>query len=223
MVSNACRGLSPLDFVPSCILMCVLYTTSTRNSVPLQAMPMNPLRISPTSNSKLVFLIELVIFNREQSSHVTRLAFSLGVVLAVMLVAAGCGTEDDLPQTSGSIPTPVPMTRPVPTVTPTTRPTPSPTPIATSVPNERQVPTPILTARPTSLPTPVPTETPSATPTASPMPTPSETLPRHADCHAHTYANLPYNPAYPLGPQAQDSDAAANPSGEASLLDFPKF
>ena len=177
MVSNACRGLSSLDFVPSCILMCVLYTTSTRNSVPLQAMPMNPFRISPTCNSKLVFLIELVIFNREQSSHVARLAFSLGVVLAVMLVATGCGTEDDLPQTSGSIPTPVPMARPVPTVTPTTRPTPSPTPIATSVPNERQVPMPILPARPTSLPTPVPTETPSATPAASPMPTPSEAAP----------------------------------------------
>ena len=129
-----------------------------------------------------------------QRSGVTTVGIIGGLLVLLMVAAAGCDTTE--PETTGgstvpsprstttatqmpTTPTLTPTNTPVvtPCHTPTSEPTPSPAATQTSVPTATHVPT----VRPTqtATATPQPTSTPSPSPTATPTPTAREVAAAH--------------------------------------------
>ena len=131
-----------------------------------------------------------------------RLLLAVAMLIATLVVVAGCASETPTPVPTAAAPTPtstpeptptstpilvpLPINTPEPTLspltpTPTSSPTYTPTPLPTPTfspsptPTATPVPTPTYTPTPTPTPSPTPTHTPTPTPTPSPTPTPTAT------------------------------------------------
>jgi murein DD-endopeptidase MepM/ murein hydrolase activator NlpD len=100
------------------------------------------------------------------------LAASVGLAMAIGLMAAGWRASPDRPVLGTPTFTPTHTATPSPTATPTQTPTRTPSPTPTHTPTATatptQTPTPSITPTPANTSTPAPTDTPTATPTPLP-------------------------------------------------------